>query len=156
MFYFQIKRKEDLNHAKNALTTGLSTIDQTRQFYANQLETLDTQIKILDDASTDHTKLHMNCNVNAINSLNGYLNNWLKMPNSHVAKENFEPKGFDENLEMQRRIERLQEQNRQLTGEISRQSNRVTALEHDKRSLIKQLFQSTSTNSITSNASTLR
>ena len=61
--------------------------------------------------------------------------------------------------ELLRRIERLQEQNRMLTNEVGRQSNRVTALEHDKRSLIKQLFQQSSTNSIsssTSNASTLR
>ena len=42
---------------------------------------------------------------------------------------------------MQRRIERLQEQNRMLTGEISRQGNRVTALEQDKHSLIEQLPQ---------------
>ena len=57
---------------------------------------------------------------------------------------------------MQRRIERLQEQNRMLTREISPQGNRVTALEQDKRSLIKQLFQQTSSNSIGSNVSTLR
>ena len=57
---------------------------------------------------------------------------------------------------MQRRIERLQKQNRMLTREIIRQGNRVTALEQDKRSLIKKLFQQTSSNSIGSNASTLR
>ena len=60
------------------------------------------------------------------------------------------------NVELIRRIERLQQQNRLLTKEVSRQSNRVTALERDKRTLIKQLFQSSSTNSLNSNASTLR
>ena len=60
------------------------------------------------------------------------------------------------NFAMQRRIERLQEQNRLLTSEISRKGNQVTGLEQDKRSLIKQLFQQTSSNSIGSNASTLR
>lgn len=63
--------------------------------------------------------------------------------------------------ELVKRIERLQEQNRMLTDEVSRQSTRVTALEQDKRSLIKQLFQQSSStnanaNSISSNASTLR
>ena len=57
---------------------------------------------------------------------------------------------------MQRRIERLQEQNRLLTSEISRKGNQVTGLEQDKRSLIKQLFLQTSSNSTGSNASTLR
>ena len=61
--------------------------------------------------------------------------------------------------ELLRRIERLQEQNRLLTDEVSRQSNKVTGLEHDKQTLIKQLFQQSSTTSISSsasNASTLR
>ena len=78
-----------------------------------------------------------------------------------VAGSNLEtskPNEMNANQELQRRIERLQEQNRMLTTEISRQSNRVTALEQDKRSLIKQLFQQSSTrSSISSNASsTLR
>ena len=66
------------------------------------------------------------------------------------------PKDDMINHELIRRIDRLQEQNRMLTCEVSRQSNRVTALEHDKRSLIKQLFQHSSSNSLNSNASTLR
>ena len=42
--------------------------------------------------------------------------------------------------ELLRRIERLQEQNRMLTDEVGRQSNRLTGLEHDKRSLVCSLL----------------
>ena len=41
---------------------------------------------------------------------------------------------------LERRVERLQEQNRMLTNEIGRKDDRVTALEQEKRSLIRQLF----------------
>ena len=67
-----------------------------------------------------------------------------------------EPKIESANTELVRRIDRLQEQNRLLTAEVCRQSKIVTFLEHDKRTLIKQLFSSSSTNSLNSNASTLR
>ena len=67
-----------------------------------------------------------------------------------------EPRNETASTELVRRIDRLQEQNRLLTAEVSRQSKIVTFLEHDKRTLIKQLFQSSSTNSLNSNASTLR
>ena len=82
------------------------------------------------------------------NQQNQHMNPASNM-SRHVQEES-------NNFAMQRRIERLQEQNRLLTSEISRKGNQVTGLEQDKRSLIKQLFQQTSSNSTGSNASTLR
>ena len=79
--------------------------------------------------------------------------NQLTNPASNMSRHVQEESN---NFAMQRRIERLQEQNRLLTSEISRKGNQVTGLEQDKRSLIKQLFQQTSSNSTGSNASTLR
>ncbi len=65
-----------------------------------------------------------------------------------------DPQGRAASFEMARRIERLKEQNRMLTEEISHQSHRVTVLEQDKRALIKQLFtKPSSADSITSNFS---
>ena len=44
-------------------------------------------------------------------------------------------------LLMERQVQRLKEQNRQLTQEVGQKSNQVTALEQEKRTLIKQMFQ---------------
>ena len=44
-------------------------------------------------------------------------------------------------LLLQRQVQRLKEQNRQLTHEVGQKSNLVTALEQEKRTLIKQVFQ---------------
>ena len=45
-----------------------------------------------------------------------------------------------QNLLLERQVQRLKEQNRQLTQEVGQKSNRVTALEQEKRTVIKQLF----------------
>ena len=44
-------------------------------------------------------------------------------------------------LLLERQVQRLKEQNRQLTSEVGQKSNQMTALEQEKRTLIKQLFQ---------------
>ena len=44
-------------------------------------------------------------------------------------------------LLLERQVQRLKEQNRQLTQEVGQKSNQMTALEQEKRTLIKQLFQ---------------
>ena len=42
---------------------------------------------------------------------------------------------------LERQVQRLKEQNQQLTLEVGKKSNQVTSLEHEKRSLIRQIFQ---------------
>ena len=42
---------------------------------------------------------------------------------------------------LERQIQRLKEQNQQLTLEVGKKSNQVTSLENEKRSLIRQIFQ---------------
>ena len=44
-------------------------------------------------------------------------------------------------LLLERQVQRLKEQNKQLTQEVGHKSNQVTALEQEKRTLIKQLSE---------------
>ena len=152
------------------LSGGLSLLHKSSEWYSSQLETVENQLRTAQNENNESemlTNLSLNCNINMVQDLNLRLNHFLQLPlqqpNNDKKQPQFEGKSQqpvlsrqESNFEMQRRIERLQEQNRMLTREISRQGNRVTALEQDKRSLIKQLFQQTSSNSIGSNASTLR
>ena len=152
------------------LSGGLSLLHKSSEWYSSQLETVDNQLRTAQNENNESemtTNLSLNCNINMVQDLNLRLNHLLQLPlqqqNTDTKQPQFDRKSQqpvlsrqESNFEMQRRIERLQEQNRMLTREISRQGNRVTALEQDKRSLIKQLFQQTSSNSIGSNASTLR
>ena len=152
------------------LSGGLSLLHKSSEWYSSKLETVENQLRTAQNENNESemtTNLSLNCNINMVQDLNLRLNHFLQLPlqqpNNDKKLPQFEGKSQqpilsrqESNFEMQRRIERLQEQNRMLTREISRQGNRVTALEQDKRSLIKQLFQQTSSNSIGSNASTLR
>ena len=152
------------------LSGGLSLLHKSIEWYSSQLETVENQLRTAQNENNEYemsSNLSLNCNINMVQDLNLRLNHFLQLPlqqpNNDKKLPHFEGKSQqpilsrqESNFEMQRRIERLQEQNRMLTREISRQGNRVTALEQDKRSLIKQLFQQTSSNSIGSNASTLR
>ena len=152
------------------LSGGLSLLHKSSEWYSSQLETVENQLRTAQNENNESemtTNLSLNCNINMVQDLNLRLNHLLQLPlqqqNTDKKQPQFDGKSQqpilsrqESNFEMQRRIERLQEQNRMLTREISRQGNRVTALEQDKRSLIKQLFQQTSSNSIGSNASTLR
>ena len=170
---------EHLEQAKKVLSGGMSLLHKTSEWYSSQLENVEIQLRSaqniennLDQSENQPINLSLNCNINMVQDLNLRLNHLLQIPNNN----SIDPPQFDgknqqnqhtnpasrhvqeesNNFAMQRRIERLQEQNRLLTSEISRKGNQVTGLEQDKRSLIKQLFQQTSSNSIGSNASTLR
>ena len=54
-------------------------------------------------------------------------------------------------LLLERQVQRLKEQNRQLTQEVGQKSNQMTALEQEKRTLIKQLFQRSNSATTTMN-----
>jgi len=178
----KVKKVEHLEQAKKVLSGGLSLLHKTSEWYSSQLENVESQLRSaqniennLDQSENQPINLSLNCNINMVQDLNLRLNHLLQIPNNNsIDQPQFDGKNQQNqytnpgqnmsrnvqeesnNFAMQRRIERLQEQNRLLTSEISRKGNRVTGLEQDKRSLIKQLFQQTSSNSIGSNASTLR
>lgn len=137
------------------MTQGLILLDKSRQWFEAQLENVEN---MQNNEELQSSKFNMNL----VHDLNNRLSNLLQNP-TNIIEDQEEPPSSNikpsnnQNFELLRRIERLQEQNRMLTSEISRQSNRVTALEHDKRSLIKQLFQQAPASlSCQSNASTLR
>ncbi len=142
-----MKKSESLDRIQKLLSKGFILLEQTRERYKSQLEAVERHLESQNDEPESSA-----CAVEGIEDLNDRLSNFLCGHSNSNGPDN---RSNNSNPELLKRIERLQEQNRMLTAEISRQSNRVTALEHDKRSLIKQLFQHTSSQS--SNASsTLR
>jgi hypothetical protein len=71
----------------------------------------------------------------------------MKRSNRDPAQIRSGVEGKDEsNQNNERRILRLQDQNRMLTDEVYRKSQVITELEEEKRALIRQLFQQSSAN----------
>merc|ERR1719412_491878 len=130
---------DNLGQSKKALEEGIQCIEKVEQWYKNQLDAIEDQFLIVEQID-EISDQEINFNVNEVHDLNCRMSQLVAGSNLETSK----PNEMNANQELQRRIERLQEQNRMLTTEISRQSNRVTALEQDKRSLIKQLFQQSS------------
>ena len=79
--------------------------------------------------------------------------------NLELTKTNSTQNSFHQQnaLLLERQVQRLKEQNKQLTHEVGQKSNQVTALEQEKRTLIKQLFHrpNTSASTIQNNKSTI-
>jgi len=135
-----------LESLKSCLEDTIPLVERTTDWCKSRL--IDLTNLLNHDADL---KMPININMKQLKELNSRMNTIMQTPSIDPL-----PKDEMINHELMRRIDRLQEQNRMLTTEVGRQSNRVTALEQDKRSLIKQLFQHSSTNSLNSNASTLR
>jgi hypothetical protein len=149
----QIRSIEQWEQEKAILEEGIAVVQKAKEWYHIRLKEVQNQLNFTVEprqhiSVEEANQERVNFEMSAIHDINHKLRALVKA-DGRLAVEPVPS-------ELSRRIERLQEQNRMLTDEVSRQSNRVTSLEQDKRSLIKQLFQQSSTNSISSNASTLR
>ena len=90
-----------------------------------------------------HAQFHATANYGFPTHMNLEIAKNITSPNTSSAHQ-------QNTLLYERQIQRLKEQNRQLTQEVGQKSNQVTALEQEKRTLIKQVFQrSNSTHSTT-------
>ena len=167
LFSFQLSSLKYLESLRTCLEDTIPLLERTTDWCKSQLIHLtnqlnhetDLKVRVLSSLLYSFNirfffclfQAPININIKQLKELNTRMNSMMQNPKVDPL-----PKDDMINHELIRRIDRLQEQNRMLTCEVSRQSNRVTALEHDKRSLIKQLFQHSSSNSLNSNASTLR
>jgi hypothetical protein len=93
-----------------------------------------------------------------VRDLNQRLGHLAKRPTAHPDNSSPDQLRSDDDPSSERRISRLQDQNRMLTEEVGRKSQLITALEEEKRALIRQLFQQSSsmpgsTDTIKSNSS---
>ena len=79
-----------------------------------------------------------------IRDLNQRLGHLGKRPTAHPDNSAPVQIRSDDDPSSERRISRLQDQNRMLTDEVGRKSQLITALEEEKRALIRQLFQQSS------------
>lgn len=151
-----------LNHweeEKSMLEQGLQTINRAKDWYQSRLDEVNQRLRLTGDPTTAISAVEANqerliFELCSLRELNQRLNCLVSSgkPGVFPAHINLEMESSNNNsngpmAQLERRIERLQDQNKQLTQEVGRQSNRVTALEQEKRTLIRQLFQQSSASS---------
>ena len=131
-------------------------LQERLMFELNSIRELNHRLSRLMDLSTGQKQY-----IGGENVLNSNLSNDKNLSTKYDATENTHGNyGFPThmNLELgktnstqssckqqneillERQVQRLKEQNKQLTHEVGQKSNQVTALEQEKRTLIKQLF----------------
>lgn len=110
-------------------------------FQAVRIQTLNQHLTALRDVGQNFP-IHMNL---AIRPLNG-LPSSIKSIGAQLSPQSLATGRIDPNQPRQlvvnpNLVNKLKEQNRLLTDEVTRKSDRITQLEREKSSLIRELFQ---------------
>nr|SVE75222.1 EOG090X08VB [Daphnia dolichocephala] len=158
-----LRRIHMLEQERQVLTSGMQALDKARDWFSSQLLDVNDRIKSFgkssigsNDYSTDAASERLGFKISRIEEVSrqllvlienadrgfpAHMNLALadhkkitKVPGEGVIDENSEE-------EVNRILRRLKTQNHQLTEEVGRKSERITMLEKEKSSLIRELFQ---------------
>nr|CAG4639312.1 EOG090X08VB [Daphnia magna]SVE83164.1 EOG090X08VB [Daphnia magna] len=158
-----LRRIHMLEQERQVLTSGLQALDRARDWFNSQLIDVKDRIESFgkstvgsNDYSTDAASERLGFKISRIEDVSRQLlvlienadrgfpahMNLALADRKKVTKAPGDG-GIDENNEeeVNRILRRLKIQNHQLTVEVSRKSERITMLEKEKGSLIRELFQ---------------
>nr|SVE87474.1 EOG090X08VB [Daphnia similis] len=158
-----LRRIHMLEQERQVLTSGLQALDKARDWFNSQLIDVKDRIESFgkttvgsNDYSTDAASERLGFKISRIEEVSRQLlvlienadrgfpahMNLALADRKKVAKAPGDG-GIDENNEeeVNRILRRLKIQNHQLTEEVGRKSERITMLEKEKGSLIRELFQ---------------
>nr|CAG4644917.1 EOG090X08VB [Leptodora kindtii] len=156
-----LRRLQVLEQERQLLMNGLKTVERAREWYNSQLAGTQEKIRSLEksttnpDYSLEAQQERLGFKMARIKEVNRQLtmlvdNSDRGFPvhmNLALADRNLKSKQLAANVddnadeEMKRILRRLKDQNHQLTEEVGRKSERITMLEKEKSSLIRELFQ---------------
>nr|CAG4651112.1 EOG090X08VB [Simocephalus serrulatus]SVE94335.1 EOG090X08VB [Simocephalus serrulatus] len=157
-----LRRIHILEQERQVLTSGLQALERARDWFNSQLGDVQERIKSFgksnsgsNDYSTEAHQERLGFKISRIEEVSRQLIMLIENAdrgfpahmNLALADRNKIAKtpgdGVDENNEeeVNRILRRLKSQNHQLTEEVGRKSERITMLEKEKSSLIRELFQ---------------
>lgn len=138
---------------------GLNELEKTKEWYIRQISSIQDKINFAgrcglfpSDCNIDAYQERINFQAVRIQTLNHHLmalreagqsfpihmNLAIRPLNGIVSVDPNQPKQLVVNPNL---VNKLKEQNRLLTDEVTRKSERITQLEREKSSLIRELFQ---------------
>nr|CAG4648032.1 EOG090X08VB [Moina brachiata]SVE93101.1 EOG090X08VB [Moina brachiata] len=160
-----LRRIQVLEQERQALTSGLQAIEKAQEWFQGQLSNVQERIRSLgktgggNDYSFEAQQERLGFKITRIEEVSRQLMMLIEnadrgLPNhmnlalidrNKIAKT-LESNALDDSNgdEVGRMLRRLKIQNHQLTEEVGRKSERITMLEKDKSSLIRELFQARS------------
>lgn len=149
----QLKQMKELEQEKDSLLAGLEVVERARDWYQGQIHNVTERQRQVGQNShctdflTEANQSRMNVLIPKLQEVNRCLNDLI----SCSGMQSF-PSGGAQTAALStssqppppappQAIQRLKDQNRLLTQEVTERSERIAQLEQEKSALIKQLFE---------------
>lgn len=147
-----LKQMKELEQEKDSLLAGLEVVERARDWYQGQIHNVTERQRQVGQSShctdffTEASQSRMNVLIPKLQEVNRCLNDLItcnggsfspSAAQTAVLSANPQPPG----PAPPQAIQRLKDQNRLLTQEVTEKSERIAQLEQEKSALIKQLFE---------------
>uniref|UniRef100_A0A3B1KFR9 Suppressor APC domain containing 2 n=1 Tax=Astyanax mexicanus TaxID=7994 RepID=A0A3B1KFR9_ASTMX len=149
--YGMLKQMKELEQEKDTLLAGLDVVDRAREWYQSQIHSVTERQRLVGqnshctDFMTESSQSRLNVLLPKLQEVNRCLNDLISCSGMSFPSPSTQPTSISPNVPTvpapPQAIQRLKDQNRLLTQEVTEKSERITQLEQEKSALIKQLFE---------------
>lgn len=150
--YSMIKRLRQLEKEKEMLIQGLSVVDQAREWYQKQVQTIDEKQKYVGKATYNDNNLEanqerMNFQQARVSEVNQQLKTLIESSEKGFPLHmNLAVRSSNNTMYPEETIKMLKDQNRLLTQEVGQKGEMISKLEKEKATLVRDLFEARSQN----------
>ncbi|XP_041826467.1 suppressor APC domain-containing protein 2 isoform X2 [Melanotaenia boesemani] len=150
--YGMLKQMKELEQEKDSLLAGLEVVERARDWYQNQIHNVSERQRQVGQSShcmdffTEAGQSRMNILIPQLQEVNRCLNDLISCSGMSFPSSGAQTAVLSTNSQPPapappQAIQRLKDQNRLLTQEVTEKSERIAQLEQEKSALIKQLFE---------------
>ncbi|KAI4873548.1 hypothetical protein NFI96_027189, partial [Prochilodus magdalenae] len=149
--YGMLKQMKELEQEKDSLLAGLDVVERARDWYQSQIHNVTERQRLIGQSShcsdflTESSQSRLNVLLPKLQEVNRCLNDLISCSGMSFPSPTTQPPSISPSAQPvqapPQAIQRLKDQNRLLTQEVTEKSERITQLEQEKSALIKQLFE---------------
>ncbi|XP_026152393.1 suppressor APC domain-containing protein 2 isoform X2 [Mastacembelus armatus] len=150
--YGVLKQMKELEQEKDSLLAGLEVVERAREWYQSQIHNVTErqrqvgQSSLCTDFFTETSQSRMNVLIPKLQEVNRCLHELISSTGMSFPSSSTQTAALSANSQPPvpappQAIQRLKDQNRLLTQEVTEKSERIAQLEQEKSALIKQLFE---------------
>ncbi|XP_029372470.1 suppressor APC domain-containing protein 2 isoform X2 [Echeneis naucrates] len=150
--YGMLKQMKELEQEKDSLLAGLEVVERAREWYQGQIHNVTERQRQVGQSShctdffTEANQSRMNVLIPKLQEVNHCLNDLISCTGMSFPSSGAQTTALTVNSQPPppappQAIQRLKDQNRLLTQEVTEKSERIAQLEQEKSALIKQLFE---------------
>ncbi|XP_061117886.1 suppressor APC domain-containing protein 2 [Conger conger] len=149
--YGMLKQMKELEQEKDSLLSGLDVVDRAREWYQSQIQSVAERQRAMGQSSqcsdffTESSQTRLNAILPKLQEVNRCLNDLISCSGMPFTASGtlapIPPNPQPAPPPPPQAVQRLKDQNRLLTQEVTEKSERITQLEQEKSALIKQLFE---------------